>query len=110
MRNDFSTRLVQLRRKKQISQEILANDLQVTRGCITNWECGKRQPRPVQLEQIAEYFHVTVDYLLGRDIKENIDVLEEQVSFWNILDISMLDAESKIAIINYYQYLKGKNE
>lgn len=108
MNDSFATRLMQLRRKQHLSQEMLAKELQVTRGCVTNWERGKRQPRPSQLFELSEYFHVTIDYLLGRDTAEDFHETNAQITFYNTLDISMFDAESKIAILEYYRFLKSK--
>ena len=60
-------RLQELRIKNNISQEKLAKHLGLVRSSICQYEKGKRIPDYQILSKIADYFNVTVDYLLGRD-------------------------------------------
>ena len=48
------------------TQMMLAEKLHLSRPTITMWETGKNQPTPDMLSQMADLFHCTVDYLLGR--------------------------------------------
>lgn len=59
-------RLVSLRKEKKITQVELAKALSVSQAAVGNWELGKREPDNDTLSRIADFFHVTVDYLLGR--------------------------------------------
>lgn len=61
----FKERLKELRKEKQLSQAQLAKELQVSQRSISSWETGFRQPDFETLEQLAKYFNVTTDYLLG---------------------------------------------
>ena len=71
------TRLVSLRKEKKITQAELAEALAVTQAAVGNWELGKREPDYVTLSRIADFFHVTVDYLLGRtDDPEGADTAD----------------------------------
>lgn len=63
----FSIRLKELREQKGLSQTKLANDLGVSVGCVGMWESTKQIPPANKLNIIADYFNVTVDYLLGRE-------------------------------------------
>lgn len=56
----------ELRKKKGISQAELGDYLGVTRSTICQYEQEKRQPDNETLIKIADYFCVSVDYLLGR--------------------------------------------
>jgi len=105
MNDMFAKRLIMLRHKRKISQEMLAEALGVTRGCVTNWERGEREPRRAFINKLASYFEVSVDYLLGME-KETNEKIMDGLSEQKILDISMLDAKSKMAIRSYYEYLK----
>ena len=58
--------LKKLRLDKNISQQKLANILGVSRSTIAMWEIGGSQPDNTSLSQLADYFDVSVDYLLGR--------------------------------------------
>lgn len=59
-------RIKQLREEKGISQAKLAQDIGVTYGAVGNWESGTREPKFETVIKIADYFGVSVDYLVGR--------------------------------------------
>ena len=59
-------RLKGLRKKKGISQLRLATDLNTTQNTISRYETGEREPGIDELIKIADYFNVSVDYLIGR--------------------------------------------
>ena len=59
-------RLKELRKKKGISQLRLATELNTTQNTISRYETGEREPGIAELIKIADYFNVSVDYLLGR--------------------------------------------
>lgn len=59
-------RLKELRRQKQISQLKLAMDLGMNQNTVSRYETGEREADYQTLIAFAEYFHVSVDYLLGR--------------------------------------------
>jgi transcriptional regulator with XRE-family HTH domain len=56
-----------LREAKKITQSQLGEYLGAKKSAISLWESGKRQPDQETLVRIANYFDVTVDYLLGRE-------------------------------------------
>ncbi len=64
----FRLRLKELRENKGLSQYKLAYELQISQACIGHWESGTRECDFSALLKLAEYFDVSVDYLLGRDI------------------------------------------
>ena len=59
-------RLKELRTKKGISQLRLATELNTTQNTISRYETGEREPGIDELIKIADYFNVSVDYLIGR--------------------------------------------
>ncbi len=59
-------RLKELRKTKGISQLKLAMDLNTSQNTISRYETGEREPGIVELIKIADYFNVSVDYLLER--------------------------------------------
>ncbi len=63
----FRIKLKELREKKGISQYRLADELKLSQSAIGNWEAGKREPDFATIQRIADYFGVTVDYVLGRE-------------------------------------------
>ena len=62
----FAERLLELRQEKGISQAKLAQELQVSYAVICYWETDRSEPTAPNLVKIANYFDVSIDYLLGR--------------------------------------------
>lgn len=62
----FSERLVQLRKEKNITQKQLANELNLSEVGIQNYEGERRKPAYDVLIALADYFDVSLDYLVGR--------------------------------------------
>ena len=58
-------RLKELRQKQKISQLKLALDLNMNQNSISRYENMERQADYETLIKFAEYFHISVDYLLG---------------------------------------------
>ena len=65
-------RLKELRIKKHISQVKLAMDLNMNQNSISRYENGEREADYETLIAFADYFGVSVDYLLGRTDNPNI--------------------------------------
>ncbi len=63
----FGTTLKFLRKKKGLTQTEFAKNFQISSGTIAMWETNKRQPDQETLIKLAEFFNVTIDYLLTTD-------------------------------------------
>ena len=59
-------RLKELREKRRLSQITLAMELNLNQNSISRYENGEREADYTTLIAIADYFNVSVDYLLGR--------------------------------------------
>ncbi len=59
-------RLKELRKSKNISQQKLAIDLDMNQNSISRYENGDREADYATLLAFADYFNVSLDYLLGR--------------------------------------------
>lgn len=81
----FANQLGFLRRSQQLTQEQLADKLGVTKQSVSNWENGNIMPSVEMLEKIADYFNVSVDYLLGRNVFEQ--------SSLSVIDVTGLTAD-----------------
>lgn len=63
----FEKRLRALREEQGFqSQQALADALGVAQSTVANWECGRREPNYETTRKLADFFQVTVDYLMGR--------------------------------------------
>lgn len=58
-----------LQEQKDINQDELAKFLKTARSTIANWEVGNKEPRLRMLVSIAEYFGVTLDDLVLKDLR-----------------------------------------
>lgn len=66
-------RLKKLRKIKNISQLKLAMDLGMNQNSISRYETGERQADYETLIAFADYFNVSIDYLLGRTDNPNLN-------------------------------------
>ncbi|MDE5990976.1 MAG: helix-turn-helix domain-containing protein [Clostridia bacterium] len=57
-------RIYELRRKNYVSQEELADFMQVSRQSVSKWETDQSYPELDKIAKLAKYFNVTTDYLL----------------------------------------------
>jgi transcriptional regulator with XRE-family HTH domain len=81
----FSKKLKGLREQKGLSQEALAEKLNIPRSTVTNYEnSDNRMPRNKRLKEIASFFGVTVDYLMDRSDTDQLNNAEE--SFLDDID------------------------
>lgn len=89
----FAARIKILRLSKELNQVQLAEFLGVKKQSVSNWENDNIMPSIEMLMKIADFFHVTTDYLLGRDI-QNPDAPQ-------LLDITGLTSSQ----IEHLQYI-----
>jgi len=95
---DFETRLKSLRKEKNLNQSEVAEELGIARTTYANYEQGKRFPGKENLIAIAEYFGVSIDYLLGEtDEKQSADKVINEIS---------KDEE----LLEFYNAIKENNE
>ena len=64
--NEFPKRLKKLRERQRRKQYIVSELCGLNRGTIRRYERGEMEPSRAALVAIADYFEVSVDYLLGR--------------------------------------------
>jgi transcriptional regulator with XRE-family HTH domain len=96
----FSTRLEKLRERNGLTQKELATKLGIARTTYSGYENGAREPDLVTLNKIADFFDVSVDYLLGRTddprmFHEDYKILQD------IIDLSDDEIINKVKI--YYE-------
>lgn len=96
-----------IRESLQLTQVKVANDLKLSRQVYNFYENGKRNPDMQTLIKIADYYGVSIDYLLGRTnvIKpENID--EDDL----LSKINTADSETKSSVEQFLNYLLYEKE
>ncbi|MDT2756943.1 helix-turn-helix transcriptional regulator [Enterococcus asini] len=95
-------RISDLRKRRGLNQEQLAEKLSVSPSTIAMWETNKRALKDDSLKQLADFFDVSTDYLLGRtDDKEKAPTL---VAAHLDDDVSEEDMED---ILKYIEFRKN---
>lgn len=61
----LSERLTSLRKEKKLTQEELAKNIGITRQSLSHYENGSAEPPPIVVYNLAKFFQVSSDYLLG---------------------------------------------
>ena len=84
----FAERLKTERKNNNITQTQLAEKLYLDRSSISKYESGKQIPETPTLEKLADFFDVSIDYLLGKTDIRNYD------------DTSSLDSINKNLNVN----------
>ena len=74
---EIGNKILELRKKNNLSQEALAEKIGVTRQTISKWELGETAPDIKQAKELSKVFNVSLDELTDNDIK---NVLEAKVS------------------------------
>ena len=94
---EFHEKLQELRKKRGLTQEELAEALYVSRTAISKWESGRGYPSIDSLKEISSFFSVTIDDLLSgekllfiaeKENKSNIQSMCELL--FGVLDVSTL--------------------
>jgi transcriptional regulator with XRE-family HTH domain len=78
--------LKQLRKSRNLSQEDVAKVLNTTVSTISRYETGEREPNLESLCILADFFNVSLDYLLGREQKANNTKNPEIMHYLNRLE------------------------
>lgn len=73
----LGNKILELRKKKGLSQEQLSERINVTRQTISNWELEETSPNPEQLKLLSKEFNISIDELLDNDLSS---VLTEKIS------------------------------
>ena len=73
---NFSERIKELRHKNKLSQEALGKILGLRQDSISTYESGKNYPEVRNLLILADYFGVSLDYLMGRTDDPEVHQLE----------------------------------
>lgn len=95
-------RLRELQRAKKLTQQELADIAEVSKRTIHNWEDGTSNIKPEKAKKLADYFGVSVGWLLGYDDNDfekqiRIDVLNNLIYKMHTAYVSLLEKTDKEA-------------
>ncbi len=97
----FGERLKQLRKSKDLTQKELADKLAINRDALAKWETDRAFPDIIILVEIANFFDITADELLGREL----DSFPVQIMTMLRQDEDLLNKEEKqflMEMISHY--------
>ncbi len=112
----FAIRLRQLRKKHKLIQKQMAELLDITVATYSNYENGIYTPDLESAIRIADYFEVSLDYLVGRtDANFNFSLLNLQISDHISLGdffvySSRLSQSQLLYLLDYMKYLNFKKK
>lgn len=105
-------RLAELRRELKLTQKQLSDKLNITRASLSHYEVNRRDPDTDTLKKLADFFDVSVDYLLCRtDIRDTFD---KAISYDNNTNNTTdsykdeLPQEAHEELLKYMEFLKHK--
>lgn len=98
---EFGEKLQELRKKKGLTQEELAEALYVSRTAVSKWESGRGYPNIDSLKEISKFFSVSIDELLSSEKLLSIAEKENKTNIGNLCELSfgIVDLFSVILII-----------
>lgn len=104
----FGERLYELRKNKNISQEELAELLDVSRQSISKWENDKAYPEMTRLLFMSDYFQVSLDYLMrgAESAQSTVDPAvtykaKDMLAVWNTFISNLSGKQRKLMMLLY---------
>jgi XRE family transcriptional regulator len=103
-------RLKELRKEKKLSQKEIAKEMSISEKTLSRWENGESQIKPEKAQQLADYFGVSVGYLLGYSEYRELEKALDKTIFSNYPDVeTFLTQEIKELIgertKDFYEYI-----
>lgn len=99
-------RLKKLRLEQNLTQKQVAQSLNITQQAYGQWETGKLNPKRETIQMFADFFNVSIDYLLGNtDNKDD----EMQILLRGTLE-GLTDEEKKQFEIEFKEFLKERDK
>ena len=111
--------LISLRKQKKVTQQDVADYLDISRQAYSNYETGKRSPDIEILIKLSDFFSVSIDYLVGKEKKppseSQIDPMKDElwkkISHLDDIDTNKVDGfvSGLLSAEKYQSFTKIKN-
>lgn len=104
-------RVAELRKKRGLSQTSFAEKIHMSPSTVAMWEVGEREIKSSTLHQLADFFGVSTDYLLGRtdDAIDPMDQFHTIAAHRSDDPASELPEEAKQSLEDFKKYLLKKH-
>ncbi|NBI05855.1 cobalamin-dependent protein [Senegalia massiliensis] len=99
--NIFGKRLKKLRKDYSLTQKILASKLGIGQTTIANYENGSRFPNQQILKNFADFFNVSIDYLVGRTENTNTlsststNINKDNINFYKLSNLYFMNLKQE---------------
>ena len=100
----ISEKIQSLRKSNMLSQEQLAEKLQVSRQAISKWELGETIPETEKIVLISRLFSVSIDYLLKDEIDEDVKHDNENKSVRS-MSVKKMSASSLVFVMTAISFI-----
>lgn len=111
----MASRIKEVRESRHVIQEIVANEIGVTKQTFSKYERDITNIKVDVLIKLAEYFNVTTDYLLGlsdvkRDLQRQVEMNKDLDEYYELVEaFKSFDEYDKELLWNIVQKLKETN-
>ena len=95
----LAIRLKELRKEKGYTLEQMAQDLNTTKVTLSRYENGTREPKSETLNQLSDYFNVSIDYLFGKTDESSVPTKDEVIDVKKALDKIKNDLENSSSLM-----------
>jgi len=98
-----------IRKTRNLNQQKVALDLNISRESLSYYENGKREPSLQLLVDMSKYFNVSIDFLItGKEFNKNkpniINILNFSITFYDFADFSFKKQQKKDAVFDIFFY------
>ncbi|PYG87348.1 transcriptional regulator with XRE-family HTH domain [Ruminiclostridium sufflavum DSM 19573] len=104
--NIIGKRIKKLREKNNLNQLEFSKILNISNTTLSQYEAGNRTPSDEIKEKVADYFNVSVDYLLGRT--ERCNQATANLPITDDINVSDLPDEAISQIKDYIEFVRQK--
>ena len=100
---DLGSKILELRKKQQLSQEKLGEKVGVTRQTISNWELNETIPDTKQLIALSQALLISIDELVGNNtqnlLEQKVEKVEEKITTNNNLTKLIIALITLVALL-----------
>ena len=100
---DLDSKILELRKKQQLSQEKLGEKVGVTRQTISNWELNETLPDTKQLIALSQALLISIDELVGNNtqnlLEQKVEKVEEKITTNNNLTKLIIALITLVALL-----------
>lgn len=109
----FYDRFIELCNEKKVSPSAVLTKIGMNRSTATFWKQGKSEPSQEAITKIANYFKVSLDYLMDREIKEKekpVTISDDELNKINSI-FSQLDPDNRAKLLELaFLYLDAQHK